>query len=164
MSVSHYFKQSSSDIDNENKKISLLASLRRTIITPATPLIEKIQTVVSSMRTVSALRPLKNENETILATPVITDTNEENNEHVTQIEEVKLDESTIHHIFIDHFQNIASASEESETVFESLRETLTDSTSTIVSNFSADEKEVLSMSSTEPVFETLSSIEDVTVF
>jgi hypothetical protein len=55
------------------------------------------------MRTLSALRPLKDENETILATPVITDTNEETNEHATQIEEVKLDESTIHHIFIDNF-------------------------------------------------------------
>ena len=42
-------------------KESLLASLRQTIATPATPLIEAIQNIVSTRRTISANEPSKNE-------------------------------------------------------------------------------------------------------
>ncbi len=78
-------------------KIILLASLRQTIATSATPLIETIQSVVSSRRTLIATQPLKNENEvidhhqneTILVTAMAADSKEENNEYGTQIEEVK---------------------------------------------------------------------------
>ncbi len=77
-------------------KISLVASLRQTIATPATPLIETIQSVVSSRRTLTASQPLKTESEAIdhhqndtrLATVMIADSNEQNNEHRAQIDEV----------------------------------------------------------------------------
>lgn len=50
------------DVDNDATKKSLLASLRETITTPITPLIETIQSVVSSMQTTSAS---KSEGETV---------------------------------------------------------------------------------------------------
>jgi len=77
-------------------KISLVASLRQTIATPATPLIETIQSVVSSRRTLTTSQPLKNENEMIdhqqndtrPSNAMIADSNEQNNEHEAQIDEV----------------------------------------------------------------------------
>jgi hypothetical protein len=78
-------------------KISLLASLRQTIATPATPIIETVQSVVSMGQTLTAARPSKKEtemiddrqNKTTLTIAMITDSNEVNNKHGTQIEEVK---------------------------------------------------------------------------
>jgi hypothetical protein len=77
-------------------KISLVASLRQTIATSATPLIETIQSVVSSRRTLTTSQPLKNENEMIdyqqndirPSNAMIADSNEQNNEHEAQIDEV----------------------------------------------------------------------------
>ena len=43
----------------------MLVSLRQTIATPATPLIETIQSVVSTMRMLNALHPAKTRNEVI---------------------------------------------------------------------------------------------------
>lgn len=46
-------------------KTFLLASLRQTITPSATPLIETIQSVISSRRTLTAIQPLQNETEII---------------------------------------------------------------------------------------------------
>jgi len=65
------------------------------IATPITPLLETIQSVVSSMQTITATHPLINEtqvidhNQTKLATAVLADSTKEIHVHETQIEEVK---------------------------------------------------------------------------
>ena len=63
-----------SDVEDENTKRSLLASLRETISAPITPLIETIQSVVSSMQTTPSS---KTEDEPTLSTSVITESTEE---------------------------------------------------------------------------------------
>jgi hypothetical protein len=67
------------------------------IATPITPLLETIQSIVSSMQTITATHPLinetqvidRNQNVTKLATTVLADSTEEIHEHEIQIEEVK---------------------------------------------------------------------------
>jgi len=54
--------------------------------------------------------------------------------------------------------------EESKTMFESLRDTITESMPNIVSNLQADKQAVITTSSTEPVSEILTLTEDVKVF
>ena len=58
-----------------------MASLRQTIATPATPLIETIQNVVSTMRTVTASKPLQNEQEVTSASEMATDANESSTDY-----------------------------------------------------------------------------------
>ncbi len=71
-------------MDTENKKILLLTSLRQMIGTPATPTIETIQSVVSSMRTITPTQSLKIENEARLTDTMVVNAKEEINEHGTQ--------------------------------------------------------------------------------
>jgi hypothetical protein len=49
-------------------------------------------------------------------------------------------------------------------MFESLRDTITESMPNIVSNLQADKQAVITTSSTEPVSEIFTITEDVTVF
>ncbi|CAF4304784.1 unnamed protein product, partial [Rotaria sordida] len=78
--------------------ISILTSLRQIIGNPATPLIETIQSVVSSMQTITAIQPLMNENETTdrhsqeeirIVTPMTLDSKKDIDEYETRIEENK---------------------------------------------------------------------------
>lgn len=53
-----------------------MTSLRQTIATPATPMIETIQNAVSMMRTMVALKPSQNEAEIQLTTAIVTEVRE----------------------------------------------------------------------------------------
>ena len=63
-----------------------MVSLRQTIATPATPLIETIQNVVSTMRTMAALKPVQSEAEIKLTTTMVTDITENNAEQEVSAE------------------------------------------------------------------------------
>jgi hypothetical protein len=91
-------------VNNANKKISLLTSLRQTIATPTTPLIEAIQSVVSTMRTLNVIKPMKSDNKVVddsqnQGMTMIADSNEENNEH----EVINLYKSTVDQILFCSF-------------------------------------------------------------
>ncbi|CAF1092250.1 unnamed protein product [Rotaria sordida] len=92
------FIETPSDVNTDNTMISILTSLRQIIGNPATPLIETIQSVVSSMQTITAIQPLMNENETIdrhsqeeirIVTPMTLDSKKDIDEYETRIEENK---------------------------------------------------------------------------
>ena len=84
------------DVDNDTTTKSLIASLRETITTPITPLIETIQSVVSSMKTTTVPEPLKTESEIpdnahdpiVLTATNVQESNEEISKSTDQIEEV----------------------------------------------------------------------------
>ncbi|CAF2940207.1 unnamed protein product [Rotaria sp. Silwood2] len=151
------FIESPSDVNNDNTVISLLTSLRQTIKTPVTPLIETIQSVVSSMQTITAIQPLTNESEMIdnsqaetrMVTGITFDSEKDINEYETNIEENK---QTIH------------TSEESNTVLKNLHNTVTEIIQAMLSNLQEEKQEVLLTSNTEqikPVPEEPISIEKI---
>ncbi|CAF4275199.1 unnamed protein product, partial [Adineta steineri] len=130
------------DVDDDDTKKSLLASLRETITAPITPLIETIQGVVSSLQTTTETHSLKTESETTLTATDIKETDEGN-------------EPTV------------NTSEESKTVFESIREAITtpitalaESIQTTVSNFQSEEQETPSIDEEKLASNVTSSLSD----
>ncbi|CAF0795127.1 unnamed protein product [Rotaria sp. Silwood1] len=150
------FLQDTSDIDQEHITKSLIGSLRETITTPMIPLIETIQSVVSSLQTKTAAYPLKTDIETIdhsqddtsLTTTIVTESKQDVSDDQTQAEENK---------------PTMDSAEKLKTVFETLQETITapitaitETIQTTLLNLQSDKQEISSSSSTEQLKTTLS--------
>lgn len=86
-----------SDTEADKMKMAFLTSLRQTIRIPATPLIETIQSMVSSVQKITATKPLENQHERIqdnqdetgLIAELVSDSKSTFNEDIIYSEEVK---------------------------------------------------------------------------
>ncbi|CAF3893210.1 unnamed protein product, partial [Rotaria magnacalcarata] len=146
------FLQDASPIANDSTAESLIASLRESLITPTTPLIETIQDVVSSMQTTTYSYKIQSEttqhsqDDTNLATAVADELPEDYAYDETPVEK--------NQFTIDNSEQLKAA-------FESLRQTaiapiaaITETIQASMSSSQSDNQEISSSSNTEQLTTT----------
>ncbi|CAM4876183.1 unnamed protein product [Rotaria socialis] len=108
------FLQDTSVIDNNSTAESLIASLRETLITPTTPLIETIQDVVSSMQTTTYSYKIESE---------ITQPSQDDANLATAVADELPEDYTYDGTLVEKNQFTIDNSEQLKAAFESLRQT-----------------------------------------